>query len=87
MKEYTYTKSRQNLKTVISEAAVNHEVIRIKNRNGQTVIMLDEQDYNSLLETAYLLRSPKNAQRLMEAKARTQKEAIDYETVIQDLNL
>lgn len=87
MKEYTYTKSRQNLKTVISEAAVNHEVIRIKNRNGQTVIMLDEQDYNSLLETAYSLRSPKNAQRLMEAKARTKKEAIDYETVIQDLNL
>jgi len=87
MKEYTYTKSRQNLKTVISEASLNHEVIRIKNRNGQTVIMLDEQDYYSLLETAYLLRSPKNAQRLMEAKARTQKEAIDYETAIQDLNL
>lgn len=87
MKEYTYTKSRQNLKTVISEASVNHEVIRIKNRNGQAVIMLDEQDYNSLLETAYLLRSPKNAQRLMEAKARTQKEAIDYGTAIQDLNL
>ena len=87
MKEYTYTKSRQNLKTVISKATENHEIIRIKNRNGQTVIMLDEQDYNSLLETAYLLRSPKNAQRLVEAKARTQKEAVDYETVIQELNL
>ena len=87
MKEYTYTKSRQNLKTVISEATVDHEVIRIKNRNGQTVIMLDEGDYNSLLETAYLLRSPKNAQRLVEAKKRTKEESFDYETVIQELDI
>lgn len=87
MKEYTYTKSRQNLKSVISEATVDHEVIRIKNRNGQTVIMLDESDYNSLLETAYLLRSPKNAKRLLEAKARTKEDAIDFESVIQELDL
>lgn len=87
MKEYTYTKSRQNLKTVISEATVDHEIIRIKNRNGQTVIMLDESDYNSLLETAYLLRSPKNAQRLVEAKKRIKEEAVDYETVLEGLNL
>ncbi len=87
MKEYTYTKSRQNLKSVISEATVNHEIIRIKNRNGQTVIMLDENDYNSLLETAYLLRSPKNAERLMEAKARAKEDAIDFEAVIQELDL
>ena len=85
MKEYTYTKSRQNLKTVISEATVDHEIIRI--RNGQTVIMLDEGDYNSLLETAYLLRSPKNAQRLVEAKKRTKEESFDYETVIQELDI
>ena len=87
MKEYTYTKSRQNLKSVISEATVNHEIIRIKNRNGQSVIMLDENDYNSLLETAYLLRSPKNAERLMEAKARAKEDAIDFEAVIQELDL
>ena len=87
MKEYTYTKSRQNLKTVISEATVDHEIIRIKNRNGQTVIMLDEGDYNSLLETAYLLRSPNNAQRLVEAKKRTEEESFDYETVIQELDI
>jgi antitoxin YefM len=87
MKEYTYTKSRQNLKSVISEATVNHEIIRIKNRNGQSVIMLDENDYNSLLETAYLLRSPKNSERLMEAKARAKEDAIDFEAVIQELDL
>ena len=87
MKEYSYTESRQNLKSVISDAAINHEVVRIKNRNGQSVIMLDEQDYNSLVETAYLLRSPKNAKRLIEARHRPEKEAIGYSDLIESLKI
>ena len=87
MKEYSYTESRQNLKSVISDAAINHEVVRIKNRNGQPVIMLDEQDYNSLVETAYLLRSPKNAKRLIEARYRSEKEAIGYSDLIESLKI
>jgi antitoxin YefM len=37
-------------------------------RNGQqSVVMMSLEDFNSLEETAYLLRAPKNAQRLLEA--------------------
>lgn len=87
MKEYSYTESRQNLKSVISDAAIDHEVVRIKNRNGQSVIMIDEQDYNALVETAYLLRSPINANRLIEARNRSESEAIEYSELIESLDL
>ncbi len=87
MKEYSYTESRQNLKSVISEATVNHEVVRITNRNDRNVIMIDEEDYNSLLETAYLLRSPVNAERLLAAKQREIEDGIDFEAALEQLNL
>jgi antitoxin YefM len=45
--------------------------------------MLDEQDYNSLVETAYLLRSPKNAKRLIEARNRSEIDAIEYSELIE----
>ena len=51
MKEYSYSECRQNLKTAISEATENHEVVRVTNRRGRPVVIIDEQDYNSLLET------------------------------------
>ena len=67
MKEYSYSECLQNLKTAISEATEDHEVVRVTNRRGRPVVIVDEQDYNSLLETAYLLRSPKNAERFLAA--------------------
>ena len=87
MKEYSYTDTRQHLKSVISEATANHEVIRITNRNDRNVILIDEEDYNSLLETAYLLRSPRNSERLLEAKKRSVSEALDFEETIAQLDL
>lgn len=81
MKEFSYTYARQNLKRVIFEATTNHEVIRVTNRKDRPVILIDEEDYNSLLETAYLLRSPRNAKRLLEAKQRSSSEAMDFEEV------
>ena len=87
MKEYSYTDTRQHLKSVIAEATANHEVIRITNRNDRNVILIDEEDYNSLLETAYLLRSPRNAERLLKAKNRSDSKALDFEEAIAQLDL
>ena len=55
--------------------------------NIQSVNNLDELDYNSLVETAYLLRSPKNAKRLIEARYRSEKEAIGYSDLIESLKI
>ena len=49
--------------------------------------MIDEQDYNALVETAYLLRSPQNAKRLIEARNRSESEAIEYSELIESLDL
>ncbi len=87
MKEYTYSQTRQNLKKVILEVTESHEQVRIVNRNCKNTILIDEDDYNSLIETAYLLRSPKNAQKLIDAKNRSPKDAIPLKKVLEQLSL
>ena len=87
MKEYSYSECRQNLKNVISEATEDHNVIRITNRRSRSIIIIDEQDYNALLETAYLFRSPKNSKRLLKAKSRSETENISFEDALKELNL
>jgi antitoxin YefM len=43
----------------------NHEPIIITRNNADSVVMLSLDDYKALEETAYLLRTPKNARRLL----------------------
>ncbi len=50
----------------------NHEVISISNASNQTVVILDEREYSSLLETLYLLSNSTNANRLREGIAQHQ---------------
>ena len=73
--ETTYTQARANLASLLDKVVDDREVIVIKRRNNRNVALIAEEDLSSLLETAYLLRSPKNAARLISAlersKART----------------
>ena len=64
---YTYTQARENLASILDTVAKNNEVIIINRRNAENVALISESELNSLLETAHLLRSPKNAERLLEA--------------------
>jgi antitoxin YefM len=52
----------------------SHEPILITRRGEESVVMLSLKDYKSLEETAYLLRSPKNAYRLIEAIAELERD-------------
>lgn len=45
----------------------DHEPVVITRKNERSVVMLSLEDYESLEETAYLLRSPKNTRRLIES--------------------
>ena len=67
MKETTYTKARENLASLLDQVVDDREVILIKRRDNRNVALISEADLCSLLETAYVMRSPKNAMRLMEA--------------------
>ncbi|MFE8936924.1 type II toxin-antitoxin system Phd/YefM family antitoxin [Streptomyces sp. NPDC007872] len=61
--------ARATLFPLIERVNDDHEPVRITSRNGDAVLM-SAADYDSWQETVHLLRSPKNAGRLMEAVAR-----------------
>jgi len=67
MDAITYTAARANLATTMTRVCQDHEALIIT-RNGQpSVVMMSLDDYKALEETAYLLRSPENAKRLLSA--------------------
>ena len=67
MDAISYTAARQNLAKTMDKVCDDHDAIIITRRNQQSVVMLSLSDYKALEETAYLLRSPKNAKRLLES--------------------
>jgi antitoxin YefM len=70
----SYTKARAILASLCDRVAETREPYVIERRNGENVALISESELNSLLETAHLLRSPKNASRLAIALGRALKE-------------
>ena len=68
----TYTQARANLAKLFDEVTENREVVIIRRRRGEDVAVVAADELSSLTETAHLLRSPKNARRLLQALARAQ---------------
>lgn len=66
----TYTQARANLARLLDRAAGDRETIIITRRGGQSVALIAAEELSSLQETAHLLRSPKNAERLLRALGR-----------------
>ncbi len=69
MDAITYSAARANLANTMDRVCEDHEPIIITRNGQQAVVMLSLQDYNAMEETAYLLRSPKNAKRLVDSIA------------------
>ena len=67
MKSITYTAARENLASTINRVCEDQAAIVITRNRNQSVVMLSLAEYESLQETAYLLRSPANAKRLLAA--------------------
>jgi antitoxin YefM len=65
----TFSEARAGLKTVMDDVCKDHAPTVITRVSGEHVVMLSLSDFNSIEETLYLLRSPKNASRLMESIA------------------
>jgi antitoxin YefM len=88
--ETTYTEARNNLASLLDQVVDDKEVIVIKRRERGNVALIAEDELSSLLETAYLLRSPKNAARLLSAleraKARTT-EPMSVDQLCQELGI
>lgn len=69
MKAITYTAARENLASTMDRVCVDHDPVIITRNRDQAVVMMSLEDYESLEETAYLLRSPVNARYLLESVA------------------
>ena len=67
MKALSYTALRKTLAKTMEKVCDNHEPIVITRKSEGSVVMLSLADYESLEETSYLLRSPKNLKRLVES--------------------
>ena len=69
MDAITYTHARSHLAETMEKVCDDHAPVIITRKNQRSVVMLSLEDYQALEETAYLLRSPKNARRLLESIA------------------
>lgn len=67
MPTITYSDARKNFKKILDQVHENSEAIVISRKNSENAVIMSEQEYESLMETIYLLRSPKNAERLLES--------------------
>jgi antitoxin YefM len=70
----TYTQARANLAALCDKVAETREAYVIERRKRENVALISETELNSLLETAHLLRSPRNACRLATALERALKD-------------
>ncbi|PIB37453.1 hypothetical protein BFP72_07355 [Reichenbachiella sp. 5M10] len=67
MEHTTYTKFRQNLKSYMDRVMGNRMPLLVTRAHGQDVVVLSKADYDSIHETFYLLKNPRNAQRIFES--------------------
>jgi antitoxin YefM len=82
--ETTYTAARANLAQLLDSATDDREIIMIRRRGAEDVALIAADELRSLLETAHLLRSPRNAERLLSALQRARSRKVAPQTV-QDL--
>ena len=69
----TYTQARANLAKLFDQVTQNNDIVIVSRRSGGDVALVSAHELSSLLETARLLRSPKNAQRLLTAYRRAKR--------------
>jgi antitoxin YefM len=79
----TYSQARAHLSDLFDEVTDNHEVVIISRRGTEDVALISASELAGLTETAHLLRSPKNAERLLAALERSKTGTVKPQTVEQ----
>jgi antitoxin YefM len=77
----TYTQARARLAYLMDEVTENREVVIIQRRGREDVAMIAADELAGILETAHLLCSPKNAERLLSALDRVKKNSGVFQTI------
>jgi antitoxin YefM len=67
MEVTSYSKFRENMKSYLDNVVNDSRPLYVTRTNGEDVVVMSKSDYEGLQETYYLMSSPKNAERLLEA--------------------
>ncbi len=78
--ETSYAQTTPNLNLLLDRVVNDREIIYIKSQSGENVALIAADELQSLLETMHLLRSPKNAERLLNAISRARTNVEDSQT-------
>jgi len=79
--ETTYTSLRENLASVLDQVVDRQQTVIVRRKGGRDVALIPATELAGLIETAYLLRSPRNARRLLAALHRADRRKIKGESV------
>jgi antitoxin YefM len=79
--ETSYTNLRQNLAAILDKVVDDQEPVIVR-RRGRDVALIPATELAGLLETAHLLRSPRNAKRLIAALCRAERSKPKPQTVV-----
>ena len=75
VKTLSYTESRARYAQVLDDVVNDREEVVITRAGHPSVVIVSSEDFESLRETAYLMRSPTNARRLLDAMERLEADA------------
>ncbi|WP_212748815.1 type II toxin-antitoxin system Phd/YefM family antitoxin [Nocardia cyriacigeorgica] len=84
MRFQTYSETRAHLAETLDSIIDDQEEVVITRSGKESVVMLPLAEYESIKETAYLLRSPANARRLGEAIARVEAGEFERQKLIEE---
>ncbi len=84
MKTMSYTESRKHYAEVLDSVVNDREEVVITRAGHEPVVIVSLADFESLRETAYLLRSPANARRLLDAMQRLEAGVGDQHDLVDD---
>jgi antitoxin YefM len=84
--ETTYTYLRGNLASVLDQVVNDQEAVIVRRRGAEDVALISASKLTGLMETAHLMRSPRNDSRLLRAMRRAERQQLQRATV-EDLRL
>ena len=89
--DVTYSQARQSFKSLMDHVVQDRDIVMVRRRQGGDVALIAADELENLLETAHLLRSPRNPERLLQALNRSpageELAPVDLDRVEEDLDL
>ena len=67
MEAVNFSEFRENLKGFLDKSYDNHEPIIVTRKEGKNMVVISMEDYNSIMETNYLLSNKANAEHLFKS--------------------